>query len=205
MQYHKFVLEDLIIEFHNNWLGEETVYVNGQIVSKKSSVFGTNHRFSLLENGKQVRYVLSSKITDMMQVALDLRKNGEIVEEDVIVRYGFKSKKPLNRAKKEGLAKLQEYDMEEALQKLTEALEIDRYDPEIWFHLACVHSVLENVEEGFNCLKMAVHYKLEDTDSILSHEMLAYLRIQEVFDGFLESNFTEFHLKNDSKNHHKKQ
>jgi tetratricopeptide (TPR) repeat protein len=202
VQYHKFVLEKLIIEFHNNWLGEEKVYVNGQLVSRKSSVFGTNHRFNLIENGNQVRYVLSSKLTDMMQVALDLRKNGVIVQENVIVRYGFKSRKPVNRAKKEGLAKLQDYELEEAIEALQKALDIDPHDPEIWFHMACAYSVMENVENGFECLKKAVEYKLEDTDSILSHEMLAYLRIQKPFDRFLASNFTEYKIEPDLSNQH---
>lgn len=197
MQYHKFVLEDLIIEFHNNWLGEEKVFVNGKLVSKKSSIMGTDHRFNILENGKQSRYVLVSKITDMMQVALDLRKNGQVIQEDVIVRYGSKPKKPINKAKKKALSHLNEYELSEALEAFKEALDMDPNDPEIWFHLACVHSLMENVVEGYSCLKNAVDNKLENQEAILEHEMLAYLRIQPEFDAFLESNFTEYHFESE--------
>jgi tetratricopeptide (TPR) repeat protein len=192
MQYHKFVFEDLIIEFHNNWLGEEKVYVNGQLVSRKSSVMGTDHRFNLLENGKQSRYVLVSKLTDMMQVSLDLRKNGQVIEENVIVSYGGKPRKPINKEKRKGLTHLNEYELKEAVEALEAALDLDPKDPEIWFHLACAHSLMENVEEGFRCLKEAVDQKLDDHESILQHEMLAYLRIQPEFDAFLKSNFTEY-------------
>ena len=194
MQYHKFILEELIIEFHNNWLGEETVSVNGQVVSKKSSVWGTNHYFTVHNKGKQDRYVLTTKVTDMMQVALDLIRNGEKLYEDVIVRYGSKAKNPPNKEKKIGLLKLKEYDVEEAILHLTKALDVNGQDPEIWFHLACAHSLLENKKEGFECLKKSVEYKLSDTDMILQHEMLAYLRIQDAFDLFLESNFTRIEL-----------
>ena len=106
MQYHKFLVNDTVIEFYNNWLGEETVTVNGQVVSKESSILGRNHHFTILEDGKHARYVLTSKVTDMMQVALDLRKNGVILHEDVIVKYGSKSRKPQNKSKKLGLEKL---------------------------------------------------------------------------------------------------
>ncbi|MCB0589003.1 MAG: hypothetical protein KDD06_27190, partial [Phaeodactylibacter sp.] len=76
------------IEFHNNWLGEETVIVNGQVVSKKSSIWGTNHYFAIPENGADVKYILTSKLTDGMQVALDLIRNGELVQENVPVPFG---------------------------------------------------------------------------------------------------------------------
>ncbi len=43
MYYKKIKTEKNIIEFHNNWLGVETVIVNGQIVSKKTSLLGAHH------------------------------------------------------------------------------------------------------------------------------------------------------------------
>ena len=192
MQYHKFILDDTIIEFHNDWLGEETVRVNGQVVSKKSSVFGTHHHFNLMEDGTQAHYLLTTKITDHLQVAIDLRRNGEILQEDVIVRYGTGKGKPANKDKKEGLAHLQEYELKEAVESFLKALDLDARDPEIWFHLACAYSLQENIPEGFECLKKAVECKLVNPELILTHEQLAFLRIQPVFESFLESNFMEF-------------
>ena len=196
MQYHKFTVDDVVIEFHNNWLGEETVTVNGQIVSKKSSIMGTNHHFTVQHEGSLFRFVLASKLTDMMQVSLDLRRNGQLLHEDVIVRYGSKPKNPPNKAKKQGLLKLKAFEVEEALDEFKKARDVDPDDPEIWFHMACAYSLLENAEEGYSCLKMAVDKKLQDTEMILKHEMLAFLRIHKAFDGFLESNFTSYELDN---------
>lgn len=42
------------IELINSSLGEETVKVNGEIVSCKYSMLGTNHEFTIAEDGKQV-------------------------------------------------------------------------------------------------------------------------------------------------------
>ena len=83
MHYKKLQAGNLIIEFHNNWLGEESVLVNGQLVSKKSSIMGTDHHFTMLENGSMARYVLSSKVDQAMNVYLDLRKNHVLIQENI--------------------------------------------------------------------------------------------------------------------------
>lgn len=194
MQYKKLTSGDTIIEFHNNWLGQETVIVNGQIVSKKSSVWGIHHPFQVMENGQQVNYVLTTKVNQHMQVAVDLSKNGEVIQEDVIVGFGSKStwKTPENKAKKQGLLKLNDYDLHDALTDFEAALKISPKDPEIYFHMACAYSILEKVTEGFDCLKNAVANNLQDQEMILNHDKLAFLRMHKGFEDFLNSGFTEY-------------
>ena len=197
MHYQKIVLGKTFIEFHNSWQGEETVVVNGQIVSRKSSVWGTHHYFTVIENGRTIRYILTSKADPEHRVSLDLRRNGELIERDIPVpsRSGTTSRRrrPRNNpAKKEGLAKLQEYDLEEALASFHKALEVDPQDGEIYFHMACAYSNLERTLEGFEALKKAKENGFKEDDTILKHDMLAYLRIQDAFEGFLDSGFTEY-------------
>lgn len=194
MQYKKLTSGNVVIEFHNNWLGEETVIVNGQIVSKKSSVWGAHHDFTIMENGQKARYLLTSKVGHNMQVLLDLRKNGAIVQEDVPVDWGSKPKLPQNNLKKQGLLKLKEYDVKSALIEFEKALELEPNDPEIYFHMACAHSNLENTREGFACLKKAVENGLQHTEMILNHDMLAFLRMQDAFESFLNSGFTTYDI-----------
>lgn len=194
MQYKKLTSGETIIEFHNNWLGEETVIVNGQIVSKKSSVWGTNHYFTVVEDGRNARYVLTTKVNNGMQVALDLSRNGKLVQEDVPVPFGSMPKKPKNTAKIKGLQHLQEYALEEALEEFQRALDFEPQDPEIHFHMACAYSTLERLPEGFEALKMAVENKLPDQEMILKHDMLAFLRIHEAFEAFLDSGFKQYQL-----------
>lgn len=194
MHYQKITAGDIIIEFHNNWLGEETVIINGQVVSKKSSITGAHHPFTLLENGKEVKYVLTSKVDAALQVFLDLRRNQELIQENVPVKYGTGPKQPRNTFKQQGILYLKEYQMEKAAVTLKQAIEISPEDPEIFFHLACAYSVLEQTQEGFESLKKAVNLKLQNTESILNHDMLAFLRLHPAFEGFLQSNFTKFDL-----------
>lgn len=194
MQYQKIVSEDTTIEFHNNWLGEETVIVKGQIVSKKSSVWGIDHPFTVLEKGKEVKFVLTTKVDANMQVLLDLRRNKKLVVNDLPVKYGSLPKSS-NKAKQEGIQKLKAYQLKEALEDFQKALKENDEDPEIYFYLACAYSVLEQPLEGFESLAKAVEHNLQNTEMILNHDMLAFLRLHDAFEGFFESGFRKFDKK----------
>jgi hypothetical protein len=54
MKFTTIFLEGNTIEVYNSLLGKETIKVNNQIVSEKSSFFGAEHIFSLYENGTKV-------------------------------------------------------------------------------------------------------------------------------------------------------
>lgn len=194
MQYQKLTSGDTTIEFHNNWLGEETVIVKGRVVSKKSSVWGIDHKFTVLEKGKEVKFVLTTKVDANMQVLLDLRRDKKLVINDLPVKYGFLPKNS-NKAKQEGIQKLKAYQLKEALEDFQKALKENDEDPEIYFHMACAYSVLEQPLEGFENLKLAVEYNLQDTEMILNHDMLAFLRLHDAFEGFFESGFRRFDKK----------
>jgi hypothetical protein len=52
---------DTTIEFDNNmWTGHENIYVNGELVSRKFSVFGTKHVFDVREDGEWTEYILTT-------------------------------------------------------------------------------------------------------------------------------------------------
>ncbi len=192
MQYQKLVSGETIIEFHNNWLGEEFVIINGQLVSKKSSIWGTQHHFAVIEKGHQARYVLTTKVGANMQIMIDLSRNGEVLYEDVVLKFGTEPKTPPNTFKKSGIVKLKEFEIDEALEDFHKALDANNKDPEIYFHMACAYSIQEKTELGFESLKIAVKHHLPNTEIILQHDMLAFLRINDAFEDFLTSNFTEY-------------
>ncbi len=192
MQYKKIVSGETVIEFHNNWLGEETVIVNGQIVSKEYSVWGTNHYFTVMEDGHHARYILTTKVDANLQVVLDLSRNGLLVEENIPVKYSSQLGIPKNRTKQAAITKLNNYDLEEAIDEFKKALKENPKDAEIYFYLACAYSVLERTDEGFDALKTAVANGLPDQEMILNHDMLAFLRMHPAFEAFLNSGFTSY-------------
>lgn len=192
MYYKKIKVGSSIIEFHNNWLGEETVIVNGQVLSKKSSILGAHHYFTIFEDGRVVPYILTTKIGALGQVLVDIRRDGVVVEENIHINFGTAQKTRNNEHKIAGIKNLKEYNIDEAELAFKKALEFDRNDPEIYFYLACCYSMEEKTREGFECLRLAVDNKLNDVETILNHEMLAYIRIQDEFEDFLNSNFTKY-------------
>lgn len=194
MQHAKIIEENNLIEFHNSWTGEESVYLNGQLVSKKSSILGTSHSFEMNQPGEVIRYILTSKISSELQVKLDLIRNGVIVQKDIAINYGNLPKKPEEEFKEKGKSHLRHYDLNEALEEFEKAAEINPNDPEVYFHLACVYSLQENIEKGYAALKKSVEKNLLNKEDILSHDMLAYLRIQPAFEIFMSSGFTEYKL-----------
>ncbi|MBK8503244.1 MAG: tetratricopeptide repeat protein [Saprospiraceae bacterium] len=194
MQHAKIIEENNLIEFHNSWTGEESVYLNGQLVSKKSSIMGISHSFETNQSGELIRYILTSKVSNELQVKLDLIRNGIIIQKDIAINYGNLPKKPEQEFKENGKSHLRHYDLQEALEEFKKAAKINPNDPEVHFHLACVYSLQEKVKEGFAALKNSVENNLVNKEDILSHDMLAYLRIQPAFEGFMNSGFIEYNL-----------
>jgi len=67
---------DTTIEFDNNmWTGHESIYVNGELVSRKFSFFGIDHVFDVEEDGEWVEYVLTTGI-GWTGITADITRNG---------------------------------------------------------------------------------------------------------------------------------
>jgi len=197
MFYIKVKTKYSIIEFHNNWLGIESVIVNGQIVSKQRAKLGSNHYFTVFEKGHVIPYILTTRWDhsgSFGKYYLDLKRDGKLVKENIRIKFGTKNTKEENKFKEDGIKCLNAYEISQAIQAFEKALLYSKNDPEIFFHLACCYSIEEQVEKGFECIKKAVELNLLDLEMILNHEMLAFLRIQESFEEFLNSNFTEYEI-----------
>jgi tetratricopeptide (TPR) repeat protein len=187
MQYLELKSGDTTICVHNSWTGEETVEVNGQLVSKKSSILGTQHYFELVENGQKVQYTLITKLgSDGMSVKVDLLKDGKPIHSDVPLPYAAKPTSPALIAKQTGVKMLRMYDVDLAIKEFKKALKFAPNDPELYFHLACAYSNKENVDEGLKHLKISIEKGLKDHTAIFSHEMLAFLRIHPDFSELKE-------------------
>ena len=63
------------IEFYNSISGKETIMVNGEEVSSKKSISGTEHLFDVVESEKTVQYKLITGV-NLNGVAFDLYKDG---------------------------------------------------------------------------------------------------------------------------------
>ena len=56
-----FIIGDTHIQFDNDMMtGHENIYVNGKLVSRKFSWFGTDHIFEVFEDGEWVEYIVTT-------------------------------------------------------------------------------------------------------------------------------------------------
>ncbi len=191
MGLRKIKTKGNLIEFYKDWKGVETVFVNNQIVSKKFSFSGTDHLFKIFSRGIAYNYLLVSKMGSIGQTLIDLKCNGKYVKQNLWVIFGTKQIER-NKYKAKGIKELNDFDVDEAIEYLDRALNVNGQDPEIYFYLACCHSINENKEEAFECIRKAIKNKLANHDMILENEMLAYLRTQKEFEDFKKSNYTKY-------------
>ena len=190
MLSNRIILENITIEVFNNWIGVQSILINNKIVSKKFSMTGCEHHFQLVESGRIVNYILSTKTSSKIQllktnqVLIDLTRNGEIIQQNLLLNIGKTIKQSNNPSKTEGLKYLYEYEIVEAINSFKQSLIKDNSDGEIYFLLACCYSIEEDSKEGIRHLELAIKNNFLDRELILNHEMLAYVRMQEEFDKF---------------------
>ncbi len=80
MKYTTVHLDENKIELFNTCLGKETVKVNGEIVSEKRSITGTEHIFKINENGNENNYKLTTGF-NLNGVGFSLYKNDKPIIE----------------------------------------------------------------------------------------------------------------------------
>ena len=82
MKYTEYSIDNDKIEFLNSILGKETVVVNGEKVSEKFSVTGTEHHFNIKSN----HFILKSnyELFKDRKIKIQLIKNDEIVDSKLV-------------------------------------------------------------------------------------------------------------------------
>lgn len=94
-----------------------------------------------------------------------------------------------NPFKQSGIKKYKDFDYEGAIEDFNKALTVESKDVSTHFNLSCAYSLTEQKEKSFFHLSKAIEYGFVDFDKIKTHDALAYLRIQEEFDTFVENGY----------------
>lgn len=123
------------------------------------------------------------------------RREQEDYPAEVIRKYPSKDKvtsKPqatTNPHKQNGIRRYRSYDYEGAIEDFKKALSIVPDDLATHFNIACAYSLLEEKEKAFFHLSKAVQYGFDNFDKINTHDALAFLRIQDEFDNFVDNGY----------------
>lgn len=94
--------------------------------------------------------------------------------------------------KSSGIKKYKDFDLDDAIKDFRTAIEIAPQDVALHFNIACAYSLTENKRLAFEHLAKAVGFGLKDVQKIMTHDDLAFIRIQPEFDVFRASGFRNF-------------
>jgi tetratricopeptide (TPR) repeat protein len=94
-----------------------------------------------------------------------------------------------NPFKSSGLAKYKDFDLDGAIEDFQKGLDIDPNDVALNFNVACAYSLTEKKDEAYKHLAKAVSLGFNDFERILTHDDLAFVRIQPEFDTFKQSGY----------------
>ncbi|RMD68649.1 MAG: NINE protein, partial [Bacteroidetes bacterium] len=117
--------------------------------------------------------------------------------EDLVPDQPPRKKPRLTRAERkkvkaliqQGKEHFEEFEVDKALEAFEQARQIDPQNPAIHFNLACAYSLLEQADKAFAHLDTAVALGFDDFDRIKTHEALAYLRVQPLYEAFVANGF----------------
>ena len=88
-----------------------------------------------------------------------------------------------------GVALFRDYEYAEATDAFRAALKKNPRDVAAHFNIACAYSVQEEADRAFYHLDRAVSLGFDDFDRIMTHDSLAYLRIQRGYPAFADKQF----------------
>ncbi len=94
-----------------------------------------------------------------------------------------------NPFKSSGLAKYKEFDLDGAISDFQKGLDIDPNDVALNFNVACAYSLTEQKDLAYKHIAKAVSLGFNDFERILTHDDLAFVRIQPEFDTFKQSGY----------------
>ena len=124
------------------------------------------------------------------------RKYNEIVSEERSIETHTSGQPPLRRTSpfsktpiERALQKVKMRNYEGAIDDFESLLAQDPDDPFIHFNLATCYAMLENADQGFNHLGLAVKYGFDDFIKINNHYSLAYLRSRKEWDQFVKNGY----------------
>lgn len=95
----------------------------------------------------------------------------------------------INDLKNKALKKYKVFDLQDAIDDFNQILSMDPKDSGTHFNLACAYSLTEQKEKAFDHLSKAVQFGMNDIQKIMTHDDLAFVRIQPEFEKLKSSGF----------------
>jgi len=186
MYYYKEKFGKLQIEIEGVWNGDEIIYINGQLASKKKAKFKTQHDIRLAPAAEGHYILIETGLNIFLRRGCKIFLNHDPIKKNFIIPDGDKA---ANYWKKDGIRNLKNLEVTQAIQDLMKALKMYPGDAEAYFYLACAYSNKENAKQAFESVLKSVEHHLLDHGQIMEEGMLAYMRLHPAFESFKSSGY----------------
>lgn len=186
MYYFKEHFGKLQIEIEGVWNGDEIIYINGQLASKKKAKHKTQHdiRLGTAIDGHYI--LIETALNLFLRRNCKIYLNHDPVKKKFIIPNGDKA---AQYWKRDGIKKLKALEVTQAIQDLMKAIKMSPMDAEAYFYLACAYSNKENAKKAFESVLKSVEFNLLNHNQILEEGMLAYMRLHPAFESFKNSGY----------------
>ena len=114
-----------------------------------------------------------SRTTESLSTVIELNNDNVPIIARALARYRQQAEKLLSR-----------YDIQDAFLQLQKAKALAPEDGQTYYLLACIYSLEEEKEKGFEHLTTAIKHDMSGKSRIMTDDRLAYLRIQPEFEAF---------------------
>ena len=94
-----------------------------------------------------------------------------------------------NPYKASGIRKYKDYDFEGAIEDFKKVLANNSKDVAVHFNIACAYSIMEKADLALHHLSEAVKNGFVDFNKIHEHDALAFVRIQDEFETFVQNGY----------------
>ncbi|MDQ3140657.1 MAG: NINE protein [Bacteroidota bacterium] len=101
----------------------------------------------------------------------------------------YKNRKQSETHKQTGIKKFKDYEIKEAIEEFKMGLSLNPEDKALHFNIACAYSLNENALDAFIHLDKTVALGFSETNRIMTHESLAYVRVLPEFEDFKNNAF----------------
>ncbi|NND08384.1 MAG: hypothetical protein HKN87_18550 [Saprospiraceae bacterium] len=140
-------------------------------------VFGRDYLSGRLEcnffRGGVLTGSYASRTTASLSTVIEQNKDKAPIVDRALARYRQQAEKLLSM-----------YDIQDAYLQLRKANALAPEDGQTYYLLACIYSLQEEKEKGFEHIATAIKHDMSGKSRIMTDDRLAYLRIQPEFDAF---------------------
>jgi tetratricopeptide (TPR) repeat protein len=200
----KYRSNDIVIELHvPRYSKRSEIRLNGETIFTANTASKVLHEFSVIELGEEITYRVIRSFNLSLGPMVDIIRAGKPVliahpvydlvgigtQKEKVIEIQDQTRRKIVREQARSF--LANYELQDAEAYFLEDIRLHPNDPEPYYLLACVYSLLERSEDCLAMLRKSVALDDIYLDQILIADNLSFIRIQPLFSDFRHQYYLE--------------